>query len=50
MAEWILTSSLLIGIVLAVRALFRGRMGFLTSTLHSLHEHFSPMKPSFSSL
>ena len=27
MAEWILTSSLLIGIVLAVRALFRGRMG-----------------------
>ena len=27
MAEWILTSSLLIVIVLAVRALFRGRMG-----------------------
>ena len=27
MAEWILMSSLLIVIVLAVRALFRGRMG-----------------------
>ena len=37
MAEWILTSSLLIVIVLAVRALFRGRMLCTISQSHGIH-------------